>query len=534
MQKILLPLTAVLGGLTLVTDAAAQGIGTELAASGLADPLYVTAPRGDSRLFILEQNQSDIEIYENGVNTATFADLSQLTSTGGERGLLGLAFHPEYDQNGYFFVDYTRGGDGATVVARISVSAGNPNQADPNSFIQLLTIPQPFANHNGGCLQFGPDGYLYISTGDGGAANDPNCDAQNPQSLLGKMLRIDVDTIDATGTYGIPADNPFVGDAGVRDEIYHTGLRNPWRFSFDRATGDMYIGDVGQDAREEVSFSALGATGLDFGWRILEGTLCNGFGSCPGGTPGCGDAGYVAPIFENAHAGFFGGPCSITGGYVYRGNDIPSLQGTYFWTDVCDPTIESFEFDGVAIFNQIDRTAELDPPGPDTLTSVVSFGEDGFGELYIVEQGGDIWKIVPDNGAAPTPELTADWGAISIASGGAQRMTLDSGAGFAGSLYFLAGTTSGTAPGLPFGGFVIPLNLDAYTNLTLANPNSPPLTASLGTLGADGTAQARFSLTGGGASAALAGTTLHHAYVTIDGVGSVSSVSNALALTLAP
>ena len=535
MQKPLLPIAALVAGLTLADAAAAQGIGTELAATGFNEPLYVTAPRGDARLFVLEQNQSDIEIWENGAKLATpFLDLTGLTSTGGERGLLGLAFHPDYDQNGHFFVDYTRAGDGATVVARFTVTS-DPNVADPASLVQLLVIPQPFSNHNGGCLQFGPDGYLYISTGDGGAANDPDCNAQNPNSLLGKLLRIDVDAVDTTGTYGIPADNPFVGNPGVLDEIFHTGLRNPWRFSFDRGTGDIYIGDVGQDAREEVSFAALGAAGLDFGWRILEGTLCNGFGACPMSlVEGCGDPIYTPPILENAHAGVFGGPCSITGGYVYRGNDIPSLQGTYFWTDVCDPDIFSFEFDGTTVTNQVNRTAELDPPGAATITSVVSFGEDGFGELYIVEQGGDIWKIVPDAGPAPTPELTGDWGGLSIVSGGTQRMTLDSDPSLGGSLYFLAGTTSGTTPGLPFGGVTVPLNVDAYTNFTLANPNSAPLTASLGSLDATGGAQARFDLPGGLASPTLAGTTLHHAYVTLDGVGSVTSASNALALTLAP
>ena len=521
-------------GLALVPAAAAQGIGTELAANGFASPLYVGAPRGDARLFVLEQFQADIEIWENGAKLPQpFIDLSSLVRTGGEQGLLGLAFHPDYDQNGHFFVNYTRNPDGATVIARFTADPTDPNRADIGTGVQLLTIAQPFSNHNGGGIEFGPDGYLYIATGDGGSANDPQCRSQNPNSLLGKMLRIDVDVIDTTGTYGIPASNPFASGGGA-PEIYDTGLRNPWRFSFDRETGARYIGDVGQDAREEVSLGNLGDGGLDFGWRIHEGNLCNGQGACPGAVEGCGNSAYTFPIYEYNHAGLFGGPCSITGGNVYRGHAIPSLQGTYFFTDVCDPDIFSFEYNGSSVVNLTNRTAELDPPGGASISSVVSFGEDGFGELYIVSQNGSIWKIVPDAAPAPTPALTGDWGALSVTDGGVQHMSLDAGASQAGSLYLVIGSTSGTAPGTPFGGFLIPLNLDAYTTFTLNNVNQLPLSGSFGVLDGSGSAEAEFTVPGGVLPSSSAGLVFDHAFVTLDVQAQVSSTSNALAVTLAP
>ena len=234
---------------------------------------------------------------------------------------------------------------GNTVVARYRVSTGDPNVADPSSAVTLLTIAQPFANHNGGHLAFGPDGYLYIGMGDGGSANDPMCNAQRDDTLLGKMLRIDVDANVATPPfYGIPPDNPFAAPGGARDEIWAKGLRNPWRYSFDRATGDLYIGDVGQGVQEEIDLQRAGTPGgLNYGWKVKEGFSCGSGGTsgCPQGTPACTDPGATIPGFREpilvyAHGS---GDCSVTGGYVYRGRLFPALLGLYFYADYCSGRI---------------------------------------------------------------------------------------------------------------------------------------------------------------------------------------------------
>ena len=291
---------------------------------------------GDGRLFITLQ-RGQIVVWDGAQVLATpFLDLSDLVVCCGEQGLLSTAFHPNYAANGLFFVDYTNV-SGDTVIARYSVS-GDRNVADPFSAKILLTIDQPFANHNGGQLQFGPDGMLYVGMGDGGAANDPDCHAQrlDPQTgrqeLLGKLLRLDVDpSIAAPPWYAIPAGNPFVG-AGGPDEAWAIGLRNPWRFSFDRLTDDLFIADVGQGLREEIDFQPAGSgAGANYGWKIMEGTLCTGnTGSCPPSTPACFSPSFTAPILEYGHDV---GRCSVTGGYVYRGLAIPDLSGTYLFAD---------------------------------------------------------------------------------------------------------------------------------------------------------------------------------------------------------
>ncbi|MCC6908725.1 MAG: PQQ-dependent sugar dehydrogenase [Phycisphaerales bacterium] len=362
------------------SQAQAQTLAVEQVASGLSGALYLTSPPGDThRLFVLQQNTGQIRIIKDGnVLTTPFLDVRTRISTGGERGLLGLAFHPDYDSNGYFFINYTNT-SGNTVVARYEVT-GDPDVADFNSEAIVLTVTQPYSNHNGGCLQFSPmDGYLYIGMGDGGSANDPGNRAQNGQELLGKILRINVDQL----PYTIPADNPFVNDPAVRDEIWAIGMRNPWRFSFDRITGDMYLGDVGQGSNEEVDFELAGDGGQNYGWRCMEGTRCTGLSGCT-----CNAPTLTLPIYEYLHSG---GRCSITGGYNYRGQSIPLLDNTYFFADYCSRNIYSFNYDGQQVTNFTDRTSEL---GGGSISSIASFGEDANGELYILSLGGTINKIV--------------------------------------------------------------------------------------------------------------------------------------------
>ncbi len=359
----------------------------QFVAGGLASPVYVTSEPGDaSRLYVLEQNSGRIRLIDNGVLQATpFLDIGSIIASGGERGLLCMAFHPDYASNGYFYVYYTNT-SGNSALARYSVS-GNPDLADAGSALIMKTVSQDFSNHNGGTLAFGPDGMLYWSLGDGGSGGDPNNRAQDPQSLLGKMLRLDVD---ASAPY-IPGDNPFVGDGSTLNEIWALGLRNPWRFSFDWLTGDMYIGDVGQNAREELNFEpAFSGGGYNWGWRCYEGNNTYNLS-------GCGPIGnYEFPFLDYATG--VGGTCTVVGGYVYRGCDIPGLSGTYFYADYCAGWIRSLRYDpGTGtVSDQLDRTSELGFSG-----NPVSFGQDADGELYIVSITGSVYKIVPDDCGGP-------------------------------------------------------------------------------------------------------------------------------------
>lgn len=530
---------ALTGALCSVHADAQTPLSTERIADGLSSPLWAgtTGVPGDSRLFVLEQNSADVEIFKNGVkNNVPYLDLNSVSgvtvTTGGERGLLGIAFHPDYDENGYVFVNYTSTG-GATQIDRFTAQNPTADRVVPGSRVPVLNFSQPFTNHNGGWIDFGPDGYLYIGTGDGGSANDPQCRAQNPTSLLGKMLRIDIDTLDSTGAYSIPADNPFLSDPASRPEILHTGLRNPWRCSFDPLTGELYMGDVGQGLREEVSIAPLGALGLNYGWRILEGELCNGFGSCPGSLPGCASGIYTPPVQTYSLGG---GNCSITGGVVYRGCAIPDLQGTYFYADYCSNRIWSFELvNGVATNVQV-RTGELDPAGPLGLQQITSFGRDENGEVLIVDQpGGEVFRIIPQGvPAAGCDPLRADWNAVSIQSGGVQELALDAGSSNGSAFFAVLGSASGTTPGTSFGGATIPLNLDAYLSFTLANANQPPFTNSFGVLDANGRSETEIAIPAGVLSGAQAGLTLHHAAVVFDLGINPLLVSNAESLTLAP
>lgn len=380
----------------LMTCALASAFGTVEAAStvrvasGLSRPVFVTAaPQDYDRIFIVEQWTAQIKILHLAIQTTeTFLNIDTLViGTGNERGLLGMCFHPDYASNGYFFVHYNNL-SGNSVIARYSVSS-NPDSADANSRMTILQITQPAGqtNHKGGMIAFGPDGYLYIGMGDGGSANDPGNRAQSDTTLLGKMLRIDVD---GGSPYAIPADNPFVG-LPPRDEIWAKGLRNPWRWSFDRMTGDLYIADVGQGAWEEVDFQPVSSGGGEnYGWRCMEGMHCTGLSGCTCNSPSLTD-----PVHEYSH----GIGCSITGGFVYRGCAIPEFEGLYFFADYCSGTIWSGRYDSVndTLTEVTDRTAEFSPTGF-TIGDISSFGEDAYGELYICDLAdGELFKIVPDS-----------------------------------------------------------------------------------------------------------------------------------------
>ncbi len=336
---------------------------------------------GDDRLFVVQQRGLIRILNTNAtINSAAFLDITSLVnSTGDERGLLGLAFHPNYANNGYFYVNYTRSSDGATRISRFTRNPADPNDALENSEVNLLTIAQPYSNHNGGQIRFGPDGYLYIGMGDGGSADDPNGNGQNLTALLGKMLRIDVDN---GSPYGIPSTNPYATSATYKKEIWAYGMRNPWRFNFDRCTGDLWIGDVGQDYYEEVDFQAASSTGgQNYGWRCRE-----GLHACPTcNTSGCGTTGFTDPVYEYTHSTPNG--CSITGGFVYRGGIYGGLFGWYLFTDYCSGRIWGTYSNGSGGWN----TTIL---GDFLTNQYTSFGEDYLGELYLMGRyNGRIYKI---------------------------------------------------------------------------------------------------------------------------------------------
>ena len=354
------------------------GVRLEAVATGVGYPLYVTAAPGDSsRIFIVDKGGTIRIVKDGALLPAPFLDMTSLVSTGGEQGLLGLAFDPGYATNGRFVVHYTDTG-GNTRVSTFARSGADPDLADPASEQVVLTAEQPFGNHNGGQLLFGPDGLLYLGLGDGGSGGDPDGRGQDLTDLLGSILRLD---LRATSPYTIPADNPFAGTPEARPEIWSYGLRNPWRFSFDRATGDLYIGDVGQNQWEEVDVSPAaegGGRGVNFGWNIMEGLHCYASASCE-------QSGLALPVLEYSHDD----GCSVTGGYVYRGAAIPALQGFYFYADYCGGWVRSFRYQGGQATEPFNWPS-LAPGG-----SVTSFGEDAAGELYVASSDGGVFRIVP-------------------------------------------------------------------------------------------------------------------------------------------
>ncbi|MBT8264973.1 MAG: PQQ-dependent sugar dehydrogenase [Bacteroidia bacterium] len=384
MKKLFLFLT-LLCYLTLIT--AQPEVALNAFASGFFSPVAIENA-GDDRLFIVERDGRIKILNEDGtVNPTVFLNIdSQVinpTAGGDERGLLGLAFHPNYSGNGFFYVNYINN-SGNTVISRFMVDTLDPNIADPNSETIFLTIAQPFSNHNGGDLNFGSDGYLYIAMGDGGSGGDPGNRAQSLNTLLGKILRIDVDT---GSPYGIPSDNPFFsdGDDMTLDEIWAYGLRNPWRFSFDSLTDDIWIGDVGQGLFEEIDMAASDAAGLNYGWRCYEGNATFNTGGCPD----ISTLTFPVGVYSHNNDGLF--KCSITGGFRYRGSENPNLYGTYIFADVCSDEVGVLEYDG--------NIWQMFFSGPfNSVGSISTFGEDMNGEIYAAGlTSGNIYQVVDAN-----------------------------------------------------------------------------------------------------------------------------------------
>lgn len=367
-------------------------IDLELFASGFDKPVEIKNA-GDERLFVVQQSGL-IQILntDGSINDTPFLDLTSIIQDAGfEQGLLGLAFHPDYATNGQFFVNYTEtiNGNDFSTIARFTVSA-DANIADPNSNTNLLTVAQPFSNHNGGCLQFGPDGYLYIALGDGGSGGDPGNRSQNLSTLLGKLVRIDVDNTDTGLNYGVPVDNPFVGTTGALPEIWAYGLRNPWKFSFDSENGDLWIADVGQNEIEEINRVPPASTGGEnYGWRCYE-------GSSPFNTSNCPDQSTLTfPVAEYTHSGNGIFKCSITGGYVYRGTQYPNMIGTYVFGDFCSAEMATVDAsDQISYFGPFDG-------------GIASLGEDINNELYAAIPGtGAVYRVVDTSVLGTEDNLT--------------------------------------------------------------------------------------------------------------------------------
>jgi uncharacterized protein (TIGR03437 family) len=381
-------------GLLLASCAFAQEIRTVQVATGIAGPTDIQTPGdGSGRLFVLQQS-GVIRIVKNGsVLSTPFLDIHTKTTGDGERGLLGLAFPPGFAQKQRFYIDYTDL-NGDTVIAQYRLTS-NPDVADPASEIVLLHITQPFANHNGGQVRFGPDGYLYIGMGDGGSAGDPMGNGQKLGTLLGKLLRIDVES--APGQVRIPPDNPFVNQPGARGEIWAYGLRNPWRFTFDRANHDLWIADVGQDTYEEIDLQpAASHGGENYGWNRMEGMHCF--------MAGCSMQGLTLPIAEYPHTD---GACSITGGFRYRGSLSPGLRGTYIYGDLCNGRISGLEWNGSAWASRLLLASNF---------SITTFGEDEAGEVYVADaKAGTIYRI--EGSRAPRFNAASVTNAASFAGG---------------------------------------------------------------------------------------------------------------------
>ncbi len=348
----------------------AQDVDIELFKSGFSSPVDIQNA-GDDRLFIVEQaGRIQILNADATINPVPFLNITSIVSSGGERGLLGLAFHPDYANNGYFFVYYTDN-SGDTQVARYTVDGSDPDIADPASALLIINEFQPFGNHNGGCIQFGADGYLYIGLGDGGSGGDPGDRAQNLQLLLGKMLRLDIDNVEGGNNYAIPADNPFLGNPDALDEIWAYGLRNPWRFSFDSETDELWIADVGQNQIEEINREESNLAGLNYGWRCYEGSQAFNTSGCPDPSE------LTFPVAEYTHSVGY----SITGGYVYHGSVYSDIQDLYFFADLN------------GLIGTVDNDNNLVNHGNFGGTWV-SFGEDINGEIYIANISGSIHKVI--------------------------------------------------------------------------------------------------------------------------------------------
>jgi len=404
-------ITAALLGVAALADAAlaqaeapAQAAGFKLTtarvASGLSKPVWAGSPPGDDRLFTIEQESGKVLIIVGGQpQSPPYLDLStKIVKDAYEQGLLGLAFDPGFQSNGFFYVNYTRKIDGATMVVRYH--ALNANAADPASAVTILgPIAQPQLNHNGGNIRFGPDGKLYVGMGDGGGALDlgvghaPGGNGQSGTTLLGKILRLNADG-------STPADNPFKSPTdGFLDQIWDYGLRNPWRWSFDRLTGDLWLADVGENLHEELNFQKAGTAGRNFGWHCMESFECTTLDGCT-----CNAPTLTKPVYQYGHED---NKCAIIGGHVYRGPSIPQLNGTYFFGDFCTGRIWSCTWDGAHVANLLERTAELQPGFGQSIDTISSFGEDRNGELLIVDHDGEIYRVVPVVSDPPDPPENA-------------------------------------------------------------------------------------------------------------------------------
>ncbi len=450
---------AVAATLFAAAGAHAQDLNVTLVQSGISSPLYAVSPPGDfNRLFVLEQNSGRIRISDLNTDTLlgpAFLDIGSLIASGGDRGLLGLAFDPDFLTNGIFYVSYTNTG-GDSRIARYGVT-GDPattNVANALSADIVVAYSQPFSNHNGGWIGFGPDGYLYVSTGDGGSGGDPGDRASNPNVLLGKILRLDMSTdsypTDSLNDYGWPASNPFTAAPG-RPEIFMLGLRNAWRCAFDRETGDLWIGDVGQNAWEEVDFIPAGqGAGWNLGWRCREGA--HPFTSSSFCTSG--DPSLIDPVTEYSHS--LG--CSISGGYPYRGA-LPSLRGKYLFADYCTSRIWTAELTSTTAATRVEITADLAIPGSETIPS---FGQDELGRVYICDfPGGEIWRIGGTENTG-TPYCFGDGSGTACACG--NEVLPGSGAG--------CRNETGTGAALSATGAPSGVNDSMVFNVNGASPNS--------------------------------------------------------------
>jgi glucose/arabinose dehydrogenase len=359
-----------------------EGVELRLLMNGLDSPVAL-AHSGDDRIFIAEQ-PGRIRVFSDGaLLPAPFLDLRSRVLYGGEQGLLGLAFHPRYADNGWLFTSYTREGDGASVLSRFSRSALDPDRGDPASEAILLVVPQPYSNHNGGNLAFGPDGYLYLGLGDGGAGGDPGCRAQNRDELLGKMLRLDVDTHAAAPPYhAVPPGNPFAGATPGADLVWALGLRNPWRFSFDRRLGHLYIADVGQGSFDEVDLQlADQPPPVNWGWKVMEASACFSSDGCPASTPSCNSGELHLPILDLA---LTGGHCAVIGGYAYRGHRLPMLEGRFLYGDYCTGDLYAVRSSAGGLVRD-----DL----PFDLPTLTTFGETRVGEILLATQSGELYTL---------------------------------------------------------------------------------------------------------------------------------------------
>ena len=388
--------TCVLEDASALCDGVATTSGTALDAvlvsTDLNQPIHATAPPLDpSRLFVVEREGTIrvVNLANDTVRPTPFLDIADLVGTDGEGGLLSMAFDPDYENNRRFFVNYTNN-DGDTTIARYEASASDANVADESAGHVLFVIDQPYSNHNGGQIAFGADGYLYIGMGDGGGGDDPDENGQDDAKILGKMLRVDVNVAGAP-YYAIPTSNPhYAGGSGLIESVWAKGMRNPWRFAFDRTSGDLVIADVGQGAREEIDYQSVASMGGEnYGWDIFEGDICHE----PDPAPMCPapPTGFTMPILVYDH----GEGCAITGGFVYRGCAMPDLAGTYFYSDSCQNFVRTIEIVGGAATNAQNRTADVTSGGV-SFGLVASFGEDARGELYIVDLGGALYRIEPE------------------------------------------------------------------------------------------------------------------------------------------